>query len=287
MAFSSISSINTNLNRFNKIAVGGNIEIMGQYKIHTFITSGNFTINHPMDISYLIVGGGGGGGGVARSTNNKGSSGGGGGGGIMVGSIYNILPGTYNVTVGLAGIGGSLNNFGKSGGDSGFNNIDVSGGGGGGGRNSQVGGNNGGTFSGQYTSISASGGGRSGSLNGQLGYIDPSANGVNTNGGGGGYGAIPYSINLGNYKTINAGGGGGGGCISSNNEIILYAGNSMGGGSGAVYNINTLGLTSPSVIANPSAYGSGGGGGYSLGNNIAGEYGKNGISGVVIIIHKN
>ena len=43
-------------------ATGGTVTTDGDYKIHTFTTSGTFTVTSGGDVSALVVGGGGGGG---------------------------------------------------------------------------------------------------------------------------------------------------------------------------------------------------------------------------------
>ncbi len=71
------------------------------YRIHAFYTSGIFTLNGTKSCDILIVGGGGGGGGRI--------GGGGGGGAVFHRSGYSLTIGTYNITVGAGGYGGSTN----------------------------------------------------------------------------------------------------------------------------------------------------------------------------------
>jgi len=97
----------------------------GNYKVHTFTSSGTFTISQvgSAAIEYLCVAGGGGGG----------SSGGGGGaGGYLVDTTSSLSAQAYTVTVGAGGGHGSNNgNPGGDGNNSVFGSIISTGGGGG------------------------------------------------------------------------------------------------------------------------------------------------------------
>jgi len=135
------------------------------YNIHTFITSGTFTVIERGVAEILIVAGGGGGG--ASRTGNSGSTdgaGGGGGGGIILRELV-LEPGDYSVIVGTGGAGGIFTNTptlnatsGAIGGNSSFNDLVAVGGGGGGkgsggdGGDGGCGGGAGGTF--QYNAAS-------------------------------------------------------------------------------------------------------------------------------------
>ena len=106
------------------------------YKYHSFTSPGTFTVTAgTTDAEVLVVGGGGGGG----AHNNGGSDGGGGGGagGVVLAPAVPLSPGTYNITVGNGGSGGSENTvqnsnpgcrnknapFGGDSGDSGGNSV--------------------------------------------------------------------------------------------------------------------------------------------------------------------
>lgn len=82
-------------------ATGGTITTVGNYKYHTFTSSGTFniTIGDAQVVEYLVVGGGGGGG--------DRHGGGGGAGGYIAGNISVGAPATWSVTVGSGGAGGS------------------------------------------------------------------------------------------------------------------------------------------------------------------------------------
>jgi hypothetical protein len=77
------------------------------YRVHTFTTSGTFTVSNGGDFEYLIVGAGGAG---AGSTGN----GGGGNGGQMITGSANKEAQSYNVVVGGTGTGATSSLFGVS-----------------------------------------------------------------------------------------------------------------------------------------------------------------------------
>ena len=119
-------NINTTLSITN-FPSGGNITSINNKQIHTYTTVGTSTFTTPIDIivDILIVGGGGGGGGSTGS--------GGGAGGLIYFTNYRIPAGTYNVTVGAGGPGGTIDQAAPSNGNnSSFSNLIALGGGGGG-----------------------------------------------------------------------------------------------------------------------------------------------------------
>ena len=113
-------------------ATGGSISFAGGKTIHTFLSSGTFTITNPSltSVSTLIVAGGGAGGNDSPGGN---SAGGGGAGGLYYNSSMPVSssPGSYPVSVGA---GGAMGGFGQGpqGTPSSFNSITMTGGGGGG-----------------------------------------------------------------------------------------------------------------------------------------------------------
>jgi hypothetical protein len=125
------------------VATGGTVtdQTIGDltFRIHAFtsLTPSTFVVeNEGTDglAEILVVAGGGGGGG------SFGAAGGGGAGGLVYHSSKVLEPGTYNVTVGAGGIGGTTNTgdhvptstqHGRPGGNSSFDNIIAQGGGGG------------------------------------------------------------------------------------------------------------------------------------------------------------
>ena len=104
--------------RFDTImaATGGTITTDGDFKVHTFTSSGNFVVSSVQglgEVKILLVGGGGGGGYIA---------GGGGGGGGFYEEDHVLTTGTYVVTIAGGGTGRSAaNQSGGLAGNSSFN----------------------------------------------------------------------------------------------------------------------------------------------------------------------
>ena len=71
------------------------------YRVHAFYTSGIFTLKGTKSCDVLLIGGGGGGGGRM--------GGGGGGGAVFYRTGYSLTIGTYNITIGAGGYGGTPN----------------------------------------------------------------------------------------------------------------------------------------------------------------------------------
>lgn len=232
-------------------ATGGTITTDGQYRIHTFTSSGTFTVTTvsgggSADFQVLVVGGGGAGGMYL---------GGGGGGGAMLEQVVNLPAGTYTVTVGAGG-NPTTNGLGYSGN----------------GANSSI---TGGIIG--DTSLMARGGGAGG--NGAIGDVWGANGSANTNIGSGGGGGSPYGFTL-NSGTVHASFGGPGGPLGSGGGFgTLYSSitfNGGGGGGGALGpgvapNIGNGpvgaggygGSAKTSTISGSSvSYGGGGGGGY-------------------------
>ena len=263
-------------------ATGGTITTSGDFKIHTFNSSGTFTVTNAGNacgsntVDHLVVAGGGGGGGAGGPSN--GTAGGGGAGGYRE-SFPNPATGglpvsaqAYPITVGggASGGGGNPNGATTAGGvgsPSTFSTITSAGGGGGAG----TGGN-------------------------------PAPAGGSGGGGGPNTGPAPFNANPGAGNTPpvsppqgNAGGtgspplhggagGGGAGSAGAN-------GPAGAGGSGTTSTINASPVTrsvgGAGSPASPSAgganTGTGGGGGRGNCNNAGGASGG---SGVVIIRYK-
>ena len=142
VAITSIETVNgrtdTNIEKINNreftgetftAASGGNSTATdGDYKVHTFTSSGNLNVSAigSTDIEYLVVAGGGGGGGTRAG--NYSSGGGGGAGGMLTSSSYTLLgTGNHGVTVGSGGNGsagsypGATGTTSSNGGDSVWN----------------------------------------------------------------------------------------------------------------------------------------------------------------------
>jgi len=252
---------------------GGTITTYGDYKIHTFTSSGTFTTDTAGTADILLLAGGGGGG-----------DSGGGGGGVREFSAQSVSATSHTITIGLGGAsntqgtdstafgftangggyGGRWNQDGGIGGSGGGASGHVSGGTRVAGTGNEGGftpseGNDGGDgahLSG--TSASGGGGGGAGSAGG-----DASANGLN--GGAGGNG-LSNSWQTGVAQFY--GGGGGGGAFNSSN-----LGGSAGSGGGG------RGFGSGGAYASGTANTGGGGGGGQHNTSTGGAGG----SGIVVI----
>jgi hypothetical protein len=277
----------SNINTTTIAATGGTITTDGDYKVHTFTSSGTFQVTSTSGASYVeyLVVAGGGGGGSARGSDTIQSGGGGGGGGLKTKLAHTVSATSYSVTVGLGGAGDtSVNGTGSQGGTSSFDGVSVSGGGGGGSSGNSIGsayaGASGGSGGGGSGTEGASGGGAGSGTSGQ-GYNGSAGTSTNrTAGGGGGAGAvgtIPHGGNgvessITGAATYYAGGGGGGradGCPGG-------TGGSGGGADGKCsYNTPLQGTD-----------GLGGGGAGTSGGGSNPRSGSDGGNGVVIIRYK-
>jgi hypothetical protein len=303
-------------------ATGGTITTDGNYKIHTFTSSGNFTVNsitpNSYNIEYLVVAGGGGGGFQV--------GGGGGAGGLLYSSATTVSVGVYSIGIGAGGsgsIGGGANQ--TNGGNStlgtlansstgavggGFGNNHIAGnylsgaaggsGGGGGGRN--TGDNNGGAGTtgqgyaggtGMTSNWAGGGGGGAGGVG---------ANATNNFGGAGGVGLYyaqfaqwgtsnpnSYSASAGTALQ-NSGGwfaGGGGGSLDQQTSASSFAlGGAGGGGRGYGNTGQAVGGSTHGEDGAPNTGGGGGGVRDQYGNATAYTRAGNGGSGVVIIRYR-
>jgi hypothetical protein len=252
---------------------GGTVTDAGGYRIHTFTSSGAFTLNQAGDVEVLVVGGGGGGGGWV--------GGGGGGGGVIYEAGLALGAGAISVTVGAGGAAGAntdITGFGGPGGDSVFAALTA------------IGGGRGGATRVHNTGTGGSGGGAGSSLNatvmnGQGGTVGQgnsggnSASGLNEGaGGGGGAGGAGA-----NGTTSKGGDGGAGLAYSISGSSVTYG----GGGGGAKYAATAVGGTggggggnagNPGQAGTANRGGGGGGGGVAV--TAAGGAGG---SGVVIV----
>jgi len=261
----------------SSINSSGNITSYNEYIVHSFTNVGItvFTVINPITIDYLVVAGGGSGG-VGRG------GGGGGAGGVLSGKTT-LMPGSYNITVGVGGPSITTNTKGNNGGSSSIGNliIAIGGGGGGGseGSNESIG-QNGGSGGG---SCAATGTRSVGIL--EQGFAGSGNLDIYTGGGGGGAGAAALGKDgaIGITSTLTgtiqyyAGGGGGGAYLDHGVIGIAYGGSLgtarglYGGGNGS--NKSTK---QPFQDAQPNT-GGGGGGLFSGGTSGAGG------SGIVII----
>lgn len=263
-------------------ATGGTVSNISGYRVHTFTSTGTFTVvSGAGDIEYLVVAGGGGGG-------KAGDGGGGGGaGGLLQGNVA-VSSGSYTVTIGGGGAGST--SIYSAGGNNGANSsisgtgVAVTANGGGFGSSAFSGsgygssGGNGGSGGGAAQRNAPVAGGR-GIYPGST-YINATRQGYDggwvtggsdSGAGGGGAGAA-------GANTSGSGGNGGNGLQSTiTGSSVYYAGGGAGGTSTAG---GTGGLGGG---GNPTQNGTanlGGGGG---GNRAQGSAAGAGGSGVIII----
>ena len=292
-------------------ATGGTETTSGDFKIHTFNSSGNFVVTQVgqpgvggTDVSYLVVAGGGGGGSVR--------GGGGGAGGFREGRAandsYTVSPlnapagitlsiQTYPITVGAGGAGepsGTNLGAGTKGSDSIFSTITSAGGGGGRDDDSpnspgQSNGGSGGGAGGGAAPANAAGAGNTPPVSPPQGKEGGTANvsdGLGNSGAGGGGATVAGTNNSGGAPLSPGGagatthisaspvvyaGGGGAGGVSSKGPA---SGGSGGGGAGGS-NPNGTGTAGTANLG-----GGGGGGGAGSGTGGAGG------AGVVILRYK-
>ena len=248
---------------------GGTVTTSGNYRIHTFTSSGTFVNTiASLSVEYLVIAGGGAGGVGDANANAYGGGGGAGGyrtnvagqtsgGGASAESALTISAGNKTVTVGAGGAGASGDNqLGTNGGDSVFDSI------------TSIGGGRGGANSADGSSGGSGGGGKESDGSGQSGTSGqgygggPGSEGGNRGGGGGGAGGSGgtssggggVSSTITGSAVTRAGGGGSNG-----------SGGSGGGGDGG----------DPTGYNGTANTGSGGG--------AATEHSGNGGSGLVVV----
>jgi len=262
------------------VATGGTVETSGSYKIHTFTTSGTFTVTSPGNLSEFLIVAGGGGGGSAHG-------GGGGGGGLIYDNSEPFLSaGSYTVTVGGGGSGGApVYNKGGVGSNSSFNSNTAFGGGGGGAYGDA------GIYSEGLNGGSGGGGGGETPGTGGTGSVGQGNDGGNAvgspgqGGGGGGAGVAGESADSGSF----APGGGDGLAYNFTGSSVYYA----GGGGGGAYTVTFGGEgglggggNGGDQGNNPGANGTANRGGGGGGGSDFTPGGGNGGSGIVIIKYK-
>ena len=271
------------------------------YKVHTFTSSGNFTVQSgSVTVDYLAIAGGGGGGGHMSGGWYNDSAGGGGAGGMITGTM-SVTSGSYSITIGAGGVSRSTAAA-LNGGNTTFSSATAVGGGGGGagaannaqtqrfGQSGGSGGGGGGPAGLQPTATGGSGTSGQGNAGGFGGSSSPQNQ---ISGGGGGKGAAGENAQwssrsgTGGVGATNslrtgsgvyyAGGGGGGG----SNQLSIYGqvGGNGGGGRGGDREASSLSSTATAGAANTG----GGGGGANASTSAVAFAGRNGGSGIVII----
>jgi hypothetical protein len=284
-------------------ATGGTISTDGSYTLHTFTSSGTFTVQSGSKTCNVYVIGGGGSGGTDGGAS---SSMGGAGGGLAYKqidlSVTGGSGGAYTVTVGAGGALKTTDGTGNTGGTSTFDTLQATGGSGGAETTATTTPASGGVGTGGTTNGTGGTGGP-GKLSGNNGTAG--GNGTNGAPGGGGGGADDDSGGDGGNgdSTYYTGGGGGGGGDSRG------AGSQGGAGGTGYYTGGTGGGDSGAGTAGGGSYGGaagntgssrvnnggggaqfgGGGGGMADGHNASGANtnveatGGAGGSGAVII----
>ena len=266
------------------VATGGTVVTSGDYKIHTFTSSGTFsvsTLGTDAIADFLVIAGGGGGGGDTAGGHG---GGGGGGGGALYGTGVALTSASYLITIGGGGGGSQVR------GATGYNSVigtlnatALGGGGGGeGGGGAQRDGLNGGSGGGGGSPGNTAGSTIQGNSGGLTGYGNDAL--TSTTSGGGGAGSTP--VNGGGWGSYGSGGAGklfaidgiyragGGGCGSDVGAPPPGSGGSGGGGGGGTH----------SGTSGAANYGGGGGGGGADGPSTG--YGAAGGSGIVVIKYK-
>lgn len=280
------------------IATGGTITTDGDYKIHTFTSSGTFSITQIGDnyntFEYLVIAGGGGGGCDSFGTGDRAGGGGGAGGyrcafgvessggGSSTETPLSLSVGGHTVTVGAGGAGASNASqhlTGASGTNSTLYTITSTGGGGGGSHLANP----------PYNQNGVAGGSGGGSANSSTGGSGTAGQGY---AGGNGAAGAPYAGSggggagsVGTSTTVGAPGHGGSGL----NSLITGSsvGRAGGGGgcgtstSGSGTHGGGAGGTSIGVVGTAGTVNTGGGGGASREAD-----GAQGGSGVVIIRYR-
>ena len=278
---------------YGALATGGSVSTITEngvsYRVHTFTSSGNLTVQKSGSVEVLVVAGGGGG-----SGNFYDDGAGGGGGGLIYRSGYQLTNDqVISVTIGAGG-DASTGAQGGNGNNSVFDNLTAIGGGGGAAhRGPGISGGSGGGGSGSFVGDNRNVSGGAGTLgqgnrggNGGIGDIPINGGGYPGSAGGGGAGQQGFPPTGGG---TNEGGKGGDGVqISINGTPTYYA----GGGGGVRNGIGGLGGGGTASFGRGgSPAGSGGvntGGGGGGGRANAGETGVPGPggSGIVIIRYR-
>jgi hypothetical protein len=281
-------------------ATGGSVSYASGKTIHTFTSSGTFTVRDPSltSVDYLLVAGGGGGGGTI--------SGGGGAGAIRyaTSSPVSTSPGIYTITIGSGGNGGNgdLGVNATNGSNTSFGALSATGGGAGSPNYGGVGapggsGGGGGRAPGPGGAIQPGGTG-SGSpgaspeaVSPASGWGTPGGTGSNT-GGGDNYGSGGGGGGAGGAGSNASGGAGGPGGNGVLYTISGASGTYAGGGGGGAYNGTGgnggpggggVGSAGNGPIAGTGVVNTGSGGG--SGGYPIWRVGGSGGSGIVIIAY--
>lgn len=290
-------------------ASGGTITTSGDYKIHTFTSTGTFTVSSVGNaagsgstVSYAVVGGGG-----AGAVPASGGGAGGGAGGFREGKAsgdpytasplnapagltISASPGSYPVTIG-AGAATNPQSPGSSGdGASGSSTVfsSITSAGGGGGAHNGTGASGGSGGGNGYGGPSTGGAGNTPPVSPSQGSSGGGY--VSGNGAGGGGGATQAGEN-GGAAGVTVGGYGGQGAQSSINGSATYrsgggGGSSNGTGGGGGDGGGGAGVDGSTATGTSGTANTGGGGGGTYSSGGGSRTGGGGGSGVVIIRYK-
>ena len=257
-------------------ATGGTKTYDGDHTIHTFTSSGTFTVTTNSDyLETLVVGGGGG-------TGSYYQGGGGGGGGIVYHSGYSVTTGSYPITVGVGGSGSIIGaQTQASGGNSVFGNMTAYGGGRGG--SAGVARSNGGSAGGPSHAANQAASTATQGVNGTARYGNGA--GANTGSsspfsapGGGGAGAAAVAID---ESASSPGSGGNGRAFSISGSSVYYGGGGGGSNRGSTTGSGGLGGGGATGVSGTANTGGGGGAGSHASSPT--RAGGAGGSGVVIL----
>ena len=260
---------------------GNSITTSGDYRIHTFTSSGTFSTPSGWSSSYdyVVVAGGGSGGNNKQGGYENG--GGGGAGGMLTGSSSLAASTNYSISIGGGGARPGGDGQTRGGNTTAFG-LTAIGGGGGRTRDTGLGNCNGGSGGGttNWDDVNSPGSGTSGQGN-RGGYATQVGNPQGGSGGGGGKGAVGGG---GSGSTGASGGSGGSTSIRGSSETFAGGGGGGGGsggsggsgGGGQAGNSNSINGSNGS-----SNTGGGGGGNYAPSGNAG-----NGGSGIVIVRYK-
>jgi hypothetical protein len=207
-------------------ATGGTFTETATHRIHTFTSTGSFSVTAAGTADVLVVAGGGGGAGGNPSSDGNG---GGGAGGVRYEVDFPVGVGSYTVTVGNGGLGGaaSANSPGQDGGSSSFSTLMALGGGGGGSDSGSQVGRAGGSGGGGGVSTAGGAGGLGTPGQGNKGG-DGLPGGGSPGGGGGGGGGVGGLGGQGGQNQP-GGAGGSGAQYTITGSAVWYA--AGGGGS--------------------------------------------------------
>lgn len=236
------------------VATGGTETTSGNYRIHTFTSSGTFTVTQGGFVEYLLVAGGGGGGGPAES--GYGYGGGGGGAGGYQNSIASVTSQAYTITIGAGGAAGGVTTNGTAGSNSSALGATSTGGG----------------YGGYAGYASASNGGNGGSGGGAGGSATVKTGGTGTSGQGTAGGNTPATA------TNGSSGGSGGGASTVGAVGVLTSNVRTTGGAGATSLISGASVLL-AVGGDGGQYAGGGSGTAGAANSGDGGDGANGVTG--------